>query len=148
MRLGFANWSQIENFEKENRFVKRLRQSYYRDNTSKLIYQNLTRKEKFRLRTYLGFSYNLLLKKGKITQTRIKDLSNADIQLIVQSDQNDDFILQVVYIGPVCHLVLERCTFSNEQVHKWRKQYYFYGEGKESLELNLSKYITFQMDAF
>jgi hypothetical protein len=45
-RLGFSNWTDIDSFEKENKFVKKLRNSIFMGGVSRLIYQNLTKKEK------------------------------------------------------------------------------------------------------
>lgn len=45
-RLGFSNWMEVDWFEKENKFVKKLRNSIFKNGVSRLVYQNLTKKEK------------------------------------------------------------------------------------------------------
>ena len=46
IKLGFSNWIEIDTFEKENRLVKKLSQSIYKEGVSQLIFQDLTKNEK------------------------------------------------------------------------------------------------------
>lgn len=50
-KLGFSNWPEVDAFEKENKFVKRLRQAIYNEGVSQLIFQDLTKIEKTRIST-------------------------------------------------------------------------------------------------
>jgi hypothetical protein len=50
-KLGFSNWPEVDAFEKENKFVKRLRQAIYNEGVSQLIFQDLTKNEKTRIST-------------------------------------------------------------------------------------------------
>ena len=50
-KLGFSNWPEVDAFEKENKFVKRLRQAIYNEGVSQLIFQDLTKNEKMRIST-------------------------------------------------------------------------------------------------
>lgn len=52
-RLGFSNWHEAESFEKENRFVKKIRQNIYKEGVSQLIFQDLTKNEKTYISTKL-----------------------------------------------------------------------------------------------
>lgn len=45
-KLGFSNWKDVTLFDKENKFVKTLRQSIYGKGVSQLIFQDLTKNEK------------------------------------------------------------------------------------------------------
>jgi hypothetical protein len=45
-KLGFSNWKDVTLFDKENKFVKMLRQSIYGNGVSQLIFQDLTKNEK------------------------------------------------------------------------------------------------------
>ena len=56
--LGFSNWLEIDIFEKENRFVKKLRNSMYKNGISKLVYQSLTKKEKKNIGAYFSLKGN------------------------------------------------------------------------------------------
>ena len=58
LMLGFANWCQVDNFEKENKFVKKLRHSIYQQGVSRLLYQNLTKKEKSKISTSFDLDKN------------------------------------------------------------------------------------------
>lgn len=57
-KLGFANWAEVDAFEKENKFVKRLRQSIFKEGVSQLIFQDLTKNEKALISTkmFIGAS--------------------------------------------------------------------------------------------
>lgn len=46
IKLGFSNWPEVNAFDKEGKFVKRLRQSIYKEGVSQLIFQDLTKNEK------------------------------------------------------------------------------------------------------
>ena len=45
LQLGFSNWTDIDSFEKENKFVKKLRSMIYKESVSELIYRSLTKSE-------------------------------------------------------------------------------------------------------
>ena len=45
-------------FEKENRFVKKLRNSVYKSGISKLVYQSLTKREKKNIGVYFSVRGN------------------------------------------------------------------------------------------
>lgn len=46
IKLGFSNWPEADAFDKEGKFVKRLRLSIYKQGVSQLIFQDLTKNEK------------------------------------------------------------------------------------------------------
>lgn len=56
LALGFSNWSEIDSFEKENKFVKRLRGFIYQQNLSALVYRSLTKLEKSKISTHFDIS--------------------------------------------------------------------------------------------
>lgn len=59
-RLGFSNWPESEAFEKENRFVKKLRQSIYKEGVSQLIFQDLTKNEKAYISTKMFLDHKYI----------------------------------------------------------------------------------------
>lgn len=61
-RLGFANWPEAEDFEKENRFVKKLRQNIYKEGVSQLIFQDLTKNEKTYISTKIFLDHKAISK--------------------------------------------------------------------------------------
>ena len=61
-KLGFSNWPEVESFEKENKFIKKLRQSIYKEGVSQLIFLDLTKNEKSNITT------KMLLENSEIGQ--------------------------------------------------------------------------------
>lgn len=96
LRLGFANWKDINMFEKENKFVKLLRHSIFRQGVSRLIYQNLTKNEK----TFITTNFDIVEKnelKELLDLTRFKDSVLNQLMINITVNETEDIVMKLLY---------------------------------------------------
>jgi hypothetical protein len=68
-----------------------LRQEIYKKAFNKLIYQNLTRKEKKQLRTSLRFDYSTLKSLKVFPHTKFTVSVEKSLKILIETNEYDDF---------------------------------------------------------
>lgn len=125
IKFGFASWDKVDDFDKINKFVKRLRQEIYKKPFTSIIYENLTCPEKDHLRTYMEFEYINHSNKNRKENDK-KPLN--DIKILMMTGKDDRIKVKILasLANIPCEIILDRKKYTDQDIQLIRKKFYLY----------------------
>jgi len=123
LQLGFANWTEIDNFEKENKFVRKLRIMIYREPVSQVVYRSLTKLEKSRIKTNFDIHYPMI--KNLIRLNKALESHKKKLLMNVGIDEEGGVEFRLIFLNgqnKICleYQVVEKVSFSISDIFKLR----------------------------
>ena len=155
--IGFSNWDALEHFKKENKFVKDLFKAFYDSDIEPLIYQNLMRTEKKRIRTHFEYELEDLYETENEDSPKKDDLLNKTLS--IEKEDNELFILKIMNVHkqeelgwPASAVVspdilfekTEETRYLSRDIVHWMKKLYF-ASRKMSQRKDMTVDIVFKL---